>query len=287
MVKNSIKASIVILDFLKSKRVIQNVESLNKQKTNFNFEIIIVDNSCSEENAKKLKTLEKFSNVQIHINTKNIGYIRANNQGAKLAKGEYILIVNPDIIWPSNDILQRLIDYMVLNPQVGILAPKQINDDTNTMEYTARSFPVLTAQVARRTFLRNMLFFKNLVARYEMKDMNYQKETKVDWIQSSFWVVPQKLWTELNGLNSAYFIFMSDPDFCFKVWEKGFEVILNPSFTVHADGRRASEGGFLAFFKKWTLRQHVIDALVYRFLHLFKKNPRIQYLKKNKRIRKN
>ena len=275
------KASIVILDFRKSKRVCENVESIQKQVTNFDFEIIIVDNSCQTENAEKLKTLLKFPNVQVHINKTNTGYIRANNQGASMAKGEYLLIVNPDIIWADKHTLQKMVDYLSDNQDIGILGPKQINDDTGKTAMTVRAFPNIFLQVARRTFFRKLPILKDLVAYDEMQHLDYDKTQDVDWLQSSFWVVRKSLWDELGGLNKAYYIFMSDPDLCFRAWEKGYKVVYYPEVVVHADGRRASDGGFLAFFQKWTLRQHVKDSLVYQFIHLFKGNPHKRFVKRS------
>ena len=103
------KASIIILDFFKSKRVIENVKSILSQKTDFQYEIIIVDNSANPLNAKKLEPLKKYPNVKIFINEKNIGYVLGNNQGVNRSKGEYILIVNPDIIWPNKNTFQKLL----------------------------------------------------------------------------------------------------------------------------------------------------------------------------------
>jgi GT2 family glycosyltransferase len=80
----------------------------------------------------------------------------------------------------------------------------------------------------------------------------------------------------MGGLNKDYFIFMSDPDLCFKCWENGYKVIYYPEVSVHADGRRASDGGVMDFFKKWTLRQHVKDALIYQFEHFGKPNPHLK-----------
>lgn len=270
---NRPKVSIVILDFLKSKRVCENVESLQKQKTDFDFEIIIVDNSCNAENAEKINSLKKFENVQIQINKENVGYIKGNNQGAAVARGEYLMIVNPDIIWPNHDVMQKLVDYMEAHPKTGVCGPKQINDNDNSVAMTVRAFPNIFLQVARRTFLRRLPLIKKWVAYDEMQHLNYQKTQTVDWLQSSFWITRKALWEKIGGLDKAYFIFMSDPEFCYKTWKEGFEVVYYPEVTVHADGRRASEGGFKAFFKKWTLRQHLKDALIYQFKHLFQRNP--------------
>ncbi len=282
MPKGKLKVSIVILDFLKSKRVCENVESIQKQLTDFDYEIIIVDNSCNPANAEKLNALKKFDNVQVYINERNTGYIHANNRGAAMAKGEYLMIVNPDIIWPKHDILQKLVNFMEKNPQVGICGPKQINDNDGSIAMTVRAFPNIFLQVARRTFLRYLPWIRGLVAYDEMRHLDYDKLQSVDWLQSSFWIVRRELWNKLGGLNKAYFLFMSDPDLCLNCWKAGYDVVYNPEVIVHADGRRVSEGGFLAFFKKWTLRQHLKDALKYQWQHLWQRNPRVARSEKRK-----
>jgi len=266
--------SIVILDFLKSKRVSKNVESILTQETDFPVEIIIVDNSVNEENAKKLIELSKHANLKLHINKENIGYIRGNNLGAKMATGEYLLIVNPDIVWREKDTLKKLIDYMESHEDIGILAPRQIDEQTGQVAMTVRAFPNFFLQIARRTVLRKFPLIKKWVAHDEMQHLDYNLTQEVDWLQSSFWVIRKSLWDSFGGLNPNYFIFMSDPDLCFKVWEKGYKVVYYPKATVYADGIRCSEGGFGTFFTKWTLRQHVRDSIKYCWSHLFKRNPR-------------
>lgn len=267
-------ASIVILDFLKSKRVIQNVESILAQEVDFPIDIIVVDNSVNEDNAKKLLELTKYPNIKLTINKNNVGYIRGNNQGAKMATGKYLLIVNPDIVWREKDTLQRLVDYMEKHEEIGILAPRQINDGNGKIAMTVRAFPKFFLQVARRTSIRKLPLINKWVAYDEMQHLDYTLTQEVDWIQSSFWVIRKELWDSFRGLNPDYFIFMSDPDLCFRVWEKGYKVVYYPRTTVYADGIRASHGGFKTFFKKWTLRQHVKDSLKYSWNHMLKGNPR-------------
>ncbi|MBN2307038.1 glycosyltransferase [Candidatus Peregrinibacteria bacterium] len=267
--------SIVILDFLKSKRVTENVESILQQEVDFPVEIIIIDNSVDEENAKKLIKLAEYPNVRVHLNKENVGYIAGNNQGAKMATGDYLLIVNPDIVWREKNTLKKMIDYMEMHEEIGILAPKQINEGDGQVAMTVRAFPRFFLQVARRTSLRKLPLIKKWVAYDEMQHLDYDITQEVDWVQSSFWVIRKPLWDSLDGLNPNYFIFMSDPDLCHQVWEKGYKVVYYPRAVVYADGIRASEGGFGDFFKKWTLRQHVKDSMKYCWKHWFKNNPRI------------
>jgi GT2 family glycosyltransferase len=268
------KVSIIILDYLKSKRVVENVESIFAQKTDFPFEVIIVDNSCNPANAEKLMTLKKFPGVKIFINEKNLGYIRAYNLGVKQSHGEYLLILNPDIVMRDPQTLQKMVRYIDLHPEIGVLGPKQINEGDGSVAMTVRRFPKLPLQIARRTFLRKLPLVHKWVAKDECQDLDYSLTQSVDWLQSSFWITRRSLWDRLEGLNPSYFIFMSDPDFCWKCWEIGSKVIYYPEVTVYADGIRSSAGGFKAFFQKWILRQHVKDSMKYQIKYFLKENPR-------------
>jgi GT2 family glycosyltransferase len=207
------------------------------------------------------------------INEKNVGYTRGNNLGVRRAEGEFIAIVNPDIIWRDNDVLQKLVDFGEKNPEVGIWAPKQINDD-GSRPITVRAFPKFFVQIARRTFLRKLPGIKKIVAYDEMQHLDYDKTQEVDWIQSSFIMMRKEFWDELGSFDEAYFIFMSDAELCWQSWKRGKKVMLYPEAKVYADGIRCSRGGFFTLFKSKILRQHVIDALRYFKKHLFEKNPK-------------
>jgi N-acetylglucosaminyl-diphospho-decaprenol L-rhamnosyltransferase len=269
------KASIIILDFLKSKRVVENVESIQKQLVDFPIEIIVVDNSRNEANAQKLRELEKFPNVKLIFNQKNLGYTRGTNRGASDATGEYLFIVNPDIIWSDPQTLQKMVDFLDTNSKAGIVGPKQVNDTDGQVAMTVRAFPKLFLQIARRTWLRRLPGIRKKVEFDEMQHLDYAKTQSVDWLQSSFVAIRRNLWEKFEGLDEGYFLFMSDPDICWKCWESGFEVIYYPEVTVHADGLRCSAGGFLSFFGKWTLRQHLRDAVKYYMKYRGKPNPRV------------
>lgn len=271
--QSNFKISIIILDFLKSKRVCENVEHIQKQKHNYELEIIIADNSCNAENKAKLETLKKFENVKLIFNETNLGYTKAHNVAAKHASGKYIFIVNPDIIIRNEDTINKMVAYMEQNPDVAILGPKQMNDD-GTLAMTVRAFPHLSLQVARRTWVRHIPGIKKLVQHDEMQHLDYDKTQEVDWLQSSFVCVRKNFWDQVNGLCEDYFLFMSDPEICWQAWELGKKVVYYPEVTVYADGIRLSRGGFKAFFKKWTLRQHLKDAIKYQQKHFLKRNPR-------------
>lgn len=276
---SKIKATIIILDYLKARQVVENVISLLAQKTDFDFKIIVIDNSGNKKNAEILSQLKNFNDVNVKINSDNFGYSKAYNNIKNEIEGEYVLIVNPDILWKEKKSLARLINYMDENKNIGIIGPKQINPN-GRIELTARHFPKFYLQVARRTFLRKLPILSKKIKSDEMQNFDYDKIQDVDWLQSSCIVVQKKLWDKVGGFCENYFLFMADTEICFQAWENNYRVVYFPEAEVFADGKRLSAGGFKKFFKNWALRQHVKDSLKYRAKHFFDKNPRLPYFQK-------
>lgn len=261
---------------MKAARVVENVRSLNKQNVDFVFKIIVTDNSCNDKNAATLRVLEQeFQNVTVNINKENIGYPKAHNVFNDSIEGDYVLIVNPDIVWSDESALGKMVKYIDKHTEVGILGPKQFNE-TGGITMSVRAFPRFFLQVSRRTFLRHMPLLKSLVSHDEMRHLDYNQIQEVDWLQSSCIIIRKQLWREVGGFSEDYFLFVTDVEICWEAWKRGYKVLYYPEAIVYADGRRVSAGGFLKFFRSSALRQHVIDSLKYRFKYFGKRNPRLK-----------
>ena len=276
-----VKVTILVLDYMKGEKVVENVKSILAQSKDFSVKIFVIDNSDNKKNAEILKQLDGLDNVFLQINKKNIGYPKAHNFFNKEIEGDYVMIVNPDILWKEKDAIKKMVDFMDNHQNIGVLGPKQINQD-GSIAMTVRAFPKLYLQIARRTFLRKLPWLKQRVAYDEMKDLDYNKIQDVDWLQSSCVIIRRDLWEKTGGLSEDYFLFMSDVEICFDAWKNNLRVVYYPETVVYADGIRLSNGGFKKFFQSWVLRQHLVDSFKYRLKHCFDKNPRQEYYKNKK-----
>ena len=87
--------SIIILNYNAGELLLDCVESIFK--TNYSsYEVVVVDNASSDESHKKCK--EKFQDIHLIENKGNLGYCEGNNVGIRNAKGDFIVILNPDTI---------------------------------------------------------------------------------------------------------------------------------------------------------------------------------------------
>ena len=69
--------------------------SIKKFNSHFNFEIIVVDNASMDGSVAMMR--ERFPRINLFANTKNLGFAAGVNQGIKQARGEYIVLLNPDV----------------------------------------------------------------------------------------------------------------------------------------------------------------------------------------------
>ena len=135
METNNPLVSIIVLNYNAGKLLHNCIESLQKLDYN-NVEIIVVDNISTDNSQNECK--ERFPNIKLIQNNKNVGYCGGNNIGMKQAKGEFIIILNPDTIVESNLISQFLTVYKengdgLYQPKILSLDNKEILQSTGNM----------------------------------------------------------------------------------------------------------------------------------------------------------
>ncbi len=101
-------------------------------------EIIVVDNDSSEECVPMIAA--NFPEVQLISNPQNVGFSRAANQGAELAHGDCLLILNPDTLLPE-DSLKKAIEFLRNHPDTGALGCRFIDGSGSFLPECKRNFP--------------------------------------------------------------------------------------------------------------------------------------------------
>ena len=91
--------SVIVLNFNAKEFLVNCIDSIFDSNYQ-NFEVILVDNASSDQTYQICK--EKHPKINLIINEKNLGYCGGNNIGIKSAKGEFIIILNPDTVVDPN-----------------------------------------------------------------------------------------------------------------------------------------------------------------------------------------
>jgi len=253
--------SIIILNY-NHKNLLKNcLKSLKEADIKLDYEIIITDNNSNDGSQEFLPQLKiENPSIKIILNKKNIGYAQANNQAIKLAKGKYVLILNPDVVVLPNAI-EQLVEYLEKNEKVGIVGPQLLNPD-KTVQNSCYHFPKLITPAVRRTFLGKLPGFKKELARYLMLDFDHQQIREVDWLIGACLMIRKDVLKEVGYFDERYFLYFEDVDFAKKVWQAGYKVVYFPKAQMIHLHRRlsADKSALIALFSKITW-VHINSAL--------------------------
>jgi len=119
--KSTPLVSIITINYNQYKITCDFLRSLNKL-THRNFEVIIIDNASKEDTTQQLKS--EFPFIRIYRTTKNLGFSGGNNLAMKLAKGDYMFIVNNDTEIADANLLEKLLEPFGKDSTVGMVSPK-------------------------------------------------------------------------------------------------------------------------------------------------------------------
>src|SRR5688572_5204665 len=111
--------SIIIVNY-NGEKVLEDCLKSTEKISYPKVEIILVDNGSTDES---LNIVSRYKKVKLIKNDLNLGFAPANNQGDKIAKGEYILLLNNDTKVPAN-FLAPMIEKMELDSTIGAMQPK-------------------------------------------------------------------------------------------------------------------------------------------------------------------
>lgn len=265
------KLSIIILNY-KSYSLLKNcIRSLLKNEPKCEYEVILVDAESDRvelNKIKNLKELEKKNNFVFLPLEKNIGYAQGNNKGIAKAQGEYVAILNPDVVVFPNT-FDNLVEYLDKDSQTAVIGPKILNPD-RSIQASCFRFPSFFYPLYRRTKLGKTKFGQRWLGWFLMADFDKNSIRNVDWLLGAFIVVRKKAIDEVGFLDGRYFLFLEDTDWCLRFWQSGWKIKYFPnSVVVHYPNRASRQKGiFHHVFKKiaWI---HLISWLKYYFKNVF------------------
>jgi len=252
-----------------------NLDALIRHKPDFDWEILLVyNNSGGEELLSKVR--ERYGDlygegklIRSYVVGVNRGFNKGCNAGAKHVVGEYLAILNPDIVVEDQKDMEMMVHHLEQNPDVGLVGPQLHNPDTErTIQFTCTRRYERFTPIYRRTPLGRFGFARRSIDRHLMADFDHQSNRDVDWLMGSCMVLRTSLFRELKGLDERLFIYFADYELADRIHDKGLKVrYLAPSSIVHDHQRSSNYGsGFKALFKtisSKTGRAHIQDWFIY------------------------
>lgn len=206
----------------------------------FPFEVFVIDNASRDGSAAAVA--EAFPQATLIANSDNKGYAEGNNQGMERARGEYVLLLNPDVILPAGG-LERAVAFMESREKCGALGVKQVHPD-GSLQRSLRGFPSPMAVVWELTGLSRLFAKSRFFGAYRMTWFDYDSVIEADQPMGTFLMIRKKVMDEIGMLDLAFPIFFNEVDFCLRCKRAGWKIYYTPEVEIiHYGGASTSQVG--------------------------------------------
>lgn len=209
-------------------------------ETTVPHELVVLDNASPDGSAAAIA--EAFPDIRLIASAENLGFARGNNVAARAARGDYVLLLNPDTLVLDHAI-DRLVAFAGRAPQAGIWGGRTLDGDGALNPMSVFGRVTLWSLFCRSTGLalifRRSAFFNP----EEIGDWDRGDERAVDVVQGSFFLIRRDLWEELGGFDARFVMYGEEADLCRRAIVRGARPRMTPEATiVHfhgASSRRA------------------------------------------------
>jgi GT2 family glycosyltransferase len=223
--------SIIIVPFKTPRDVEVTLDSIFASKVAFSYEVIIIDNGSTLESETRGLVKQKYlsdpdlAQKITYVANANEGFTGGNNRGMRMAKGEYMLLLNPDTkLEPDN--LQTMMDFVRSRPDVGIATSKLIKGNGELDWACRRSEPNPWRSFARLFGLQTL--FPKTFGSYNVMSKDIDEETEIDACAGAYMLFHRRIFDITGGFDEDFFMYGEDLDLCKRVRETGFKIWYYP-----------------------------------------------------------
>lgn len=234
------KLSIVIVNYNVKYFVEQCLIAVEKAVKNISAEVVVVDNASSDNSVEYLQ--KKFNWVKFIASKENLGFSKGNNIGIAEAKGQYILLLNPDTV-VAEDTFEKAIAFMDSHPEAGALGVHMIDGKGNFLPESKRGLP--TPSVAfYKTFGLAAFFPKSKTfGRYHLGFLPEHQTHAVEVLSGAFMFIRKEVLDKIGLLDESFFMYGEDIDLSYRIIKAGYKNFYFPDTTIiHYKGESTKKG---------------------------------------------
>ena len=210
------------------------------------MEVFVVDNASSDGSATMVK--KYFSQVHLIENRLNMGFAAANNQAYALARGEYIILLNPDaFIEPGT--IQNAVRFMENHPECGLAGGRLVNFE-GRLDPSARRFPNSLNKLFTLSGLADRYPSSKIVGKGDFKFFDHNSVMEVDWVPGTFTIYRKKMLESLSKtlFDERFYIYYEETDLSLQAKRNGWKVFFIPDAQViHVGGASAKKRDDLTY----------------------------------------
>lgn len=248
--------SIVIVSYNAIDFLRLTLRAVSQACKNIQVEIFVVDNHSADHSAEMVE--QEFPACKVIANKNNPGFAIANNQAIKMAKGRYILVLNPDTI-VAEDTLDKAIAFMDKNSGIGGLGIKMLDGSGIFLPESKRGIPSPWVAFCKMTGLSSFFSQSKLFSEYHKGYLTADKNHPTEIMAGAFMLLRKKVLDKVGLLDEDYFMYGEDIDLSYRIVKAGYS---NYYF---------SESAIIHFKGECTIKDKIYHDRFYKAMILFAK----------------
>lgn len=234
------KLSIVIVNYNVQHFLEQCLLSVRKAIKNIDAEVFVVDNNSVDGSVKMLK--EKFHDIILIESKDNLGFSKGNNLAMRQAKGEYILLLNPDTL-VEEDTFEKCIRFMDEHPEAGGLGVKMVDGKGIFLPESKRGLPT-PAVAFYKIFGLSTLFPKSKkFGAYHLGHLSKDETNEVEILSGAYMFMRKECLDKVGLLDEDYFMYGEDIDLSYRIIKGGYKnYYFADTRIIHYKGESTKKG---------------------------------------------
>lgn len=234
------KLSIIIVNYNVKYFLEQCLHAAQKAAAKLRSELIVVDNDSVDGSCQMIEA--KFPEVHLIRNRENLGFSKANNQAIRIAKGEYILLLNPDTV-VEEDSFVKIVQFMDQTPDAGGLGVKMIDGKGRFLPESKRGLPTPEVAFWKMFGFSGLFPQSKRFGRYHLGYLDKNQIHEVEVLAGAFMLLRRETLDRVGLLDEDYFMYGEDIDLSYRITRGGYKNYYFPETTIiHYKGESTKKG---------------------------------------------
>lgn len=269
--------SVVIVNYEVKYFLEQCLYSVRAALQGMDAEVFVVDNHSEDGSIEYLKPI--FPEVTFIENTDNPGFAKANNQAIRMAKGKYVLLLNPDTVI-GEDSIRSICYFMDERPQIGAAGVKMLDGHGVFLPESKRSFPTPWISFCKIFGLSRLFPNSPRFARYSLPFLGADTRHKVDVLAGAFMMLRKEALDKVGLLDESFFMYGEDIDLSYRLILGGYKNYYLPERILHYKGESTQKGdiryiksfygAMVIFFRKYYPKSGLLVSSLIRIAVWFR-----------------
>lgn len=242
--------SVVIVNYNVKHFLEQCLISVYKSLEGIDAEVFVVDNASADGSCQMVR--RRFPQVHLIENRENYGFSYANNQAMRIAKGKYVLLLNPDTV-VEEDTFSKCIAFMDERPQAGSMSVKMIDGKGNFLPESKRAMPSPMVSFYKIFGLSRLFPKSRIFARYHLGHLSPDETHEIEILPGAFMFMRKEALDKVGLLDEAFFMYGEDIDLSYRILKGGYKNYYYPETTIiHYKGESTKKGSInyvMVFYK--------------------------------------